>query len=188
MDAPPKRYINNKALCSIVRPQPYKMCSLLSIYEMICTISDGTSGTAPPPSFEYMVDHAMYSAEDMIDGKIGNEKMRELAAQYGLTLRVCKALDEIPDWEGLKAHLYSGRPIIYHTIGHYLLIIGYIEEPMMISSGDRPKVSDGIGRWLVTADHRVKFGTTHDRGMLEQVRWEAVIGTVVNNPNTALLI
>ena len=174
-----QRFINNGYLSTVIRPQPAKLCAIVSIASIIKII------TKKDVSIDDIMKKGHIKRHHVMAGKVGNSKMIDLANTFSIRLVI-----DLPDWNRMKYYIKSGvNPIIYHSKGHYCIIIGFIEEPLMLNSGDNIKVKkDHIQRWIVLADHRVKYRTSHERGMIELIKWHDIHTTINNNRNCALLI
>jgi len=179
-----ERFINNKFLSSVLRPQPAKLCALVSIAEIIKIVKE------QDVTFDEISTITGITKKLAIAGRVGNDKMIKMAQAYDIPLTSYETVQVLPDWESIKSMLKSEhRPIIYHSKGHYCLLVGFIEEPLLLNSGDHIKVDRSkTQKWLVIADHRVKYKTDHKSGMLEMVTWYTVRQTIKNNRNCALLV
>jgi hypothetical protein len=173
------RFVNNNALVAVVRPQPFKMCAPLSLLEARQVLG------LEPITLEDLIKSSGYTRTQIATGKVSNEDMRTIALKFSMQVDVHDIA--APSWDLLKEYVREGA-VIYHRPGHYCLVVGFLEEPMLTSSGPRPKVEDALGRWLILADHRVKKPTDHTQGMLATLRYEEVAQTVESNERAALLL
>ena len=174
-----ERFINNKYLSAVIRPQPSKLCAIVSIASIIKIIKEEDI------TFKDIMKRGNIKRQDVMLGKVGNSKMIDIASSFDIHLNV-----NLPNWDIIKHYIKSGEnPIIYHSKGHYCLIVGFIEEPLLLNSGDNIKIEKNhIQRWIVLADHRVKYNTSHNRGMIELIKWHDIHKTINTNRNCALLI
>ena len=159
------RYINNKLLSCVQRPQPYNFCSLAVIQEILLFFDIEKS------YLEIMSETGIWKSE-VIAGKIGNSRLQDGLRKYKLGAILYNKDNKI-NWHKFKLHLMSDFPMILHRKGHYSLVVGYIEEPLLINSGDNVTIhSSKIQKWIVLGEHRVKNKTVKENGMIELYSWD----------------
>lgn len=177
-----KRFINNGALNAVVRPQPFKMCALLSLLEASLVVRAGSR----PLTLDQIIEISGFKPAQIQKGCISNDDMKWIGHECGM--RVAIHDGELPDWETVKEYIVQNA-VIYHQPGHYCLVVGFLEEPLILSSGPRPQVDTfKTAHWLVLADHRVKKPTDHLQGMLRTIRWDDVQQIILDNERAALLL
>lgn len=180
-----ERYIDNKALSSVRRPQPKKLCAIASLLALIHYIRGDVF------SYRDVLTETDTDRGFVESGRVSNEKVVDMAQTYGLPLKIWNSTNiEKLSWEYLKKTIKSEKGfVIYHKKGHYCVVAGVIEEPRIVSSGDTPVVSaTGKNLWVVIAEHRVKGLTGHSRGMLEMNLFRDIVAEIIEHKNCGLLI
>lgn len=175
-----ERYINNDLLSCIQRPQPYNYCSLTCIQEILLYFNQ---------YYEYseLLEKINWNHKDIIEGKIGNQKIIEALKKFDLIGIIYNKFKKI-EWNELKKEIKDGFPMIYHRKGHYSLVVGYIEEPFIKNNGDIVEINNERNqKWLVLGEHRVKSKTTRELGMIELVSWKEYQNMISMKQNYGLI-
>lgn len=167
------RYINNNVLNSILRPQKHNQCSLNCLSEVIWILSNSKQFISP----DNLLLALKWDKNKVLGGQIGNIDIINALTKMNVS---CKLIQDIK-WNDLKQYVKSNIPIIWHRKGHYCLIAGFIEEPLILSNSQSNKSNhlnkdvkvnyEKISKWIVIADHRVNKDTTYDKGMLTMILW-----------------
>lgn len=162
-----ERYISNKILNAIIRPQGYNQCSLTCIVEVFNILNDNRDTQL---TIEYLTQCLGKEWQHRMErGQIGNRDMEAVLQKLNIPFQFKHKIT----WTEIKDYIKSDIPIIWHRPGHYCLLAGYLEEPLLLSSGKRPLADyNETGRWLVIADHRVDKQTAHNKGMLFNITFE----------------
>ena len=149
------RYINNRVLIGMVRPQWENECAINSIAGALNSISNRQLRRGD------IYKLTGWDKAAVINGKMDNDDIVG-ALEKGLHLMGLSGTakfhrrvfaDEETSWRLFKKSVRKGgNVLIYHAEGHYCLIAGYLEEPLENNHADM-KGYRKRRDWIVIADH-----------------------------------
>jgi len=175
------RYINSELLSCIQRPQPYNYCSLSCIQAILLYFG-------VVQQYNEIIYYCGVNKQDMLKGRISNSNIMKFLSQYELK-SILYNQDNPIEWEVFKHLITDQLPVIYHSPGHYSLIVGVIEEPFLKNNGDHVLFNAGkTQKWLVLGEHRVKKNSTREKGMLELVSWNQFQKIISSKNNYGLIV
>lgn len=175
------RYINSELLSCIQRPQPYNYCSLSCIQAILLYFG-------VVQQYNEIIYYCDVNKPNILKGRIGNSNVMSFLTQYKLKSELYNRDNPI-DWNSLKSLITNNIPIIYHSPGHYSLVVGVIEEPVLRNNGDHVLFhANKTQKWIVLGEHRVKKNTTRERGMIELVSWNKYQKVIATKKNYALIV
>jgi len=172
------RYVSNKILTEMLRPQAINKCSITAMATAVnavfgthITVNDVLAGTGWKKRFVTM-------------GRVGNQTMLkglqavcgkyELSAEADVFLNTIKNSEQ--NWKALKEELRNqDSALIYHMRNHYTLLAGYFEEPTNLGWTD--------GRnWLIIAEASLWW-----RKPMRLVKWPDVAKDLHKHDNHLLI-
>jgi hypothetical protein len=186
------RYIDNNLLNLCYRPHSYRKCALFcitSVYNYLLNFNDSPN---------ILQNKIGWKDESLINGKIGNKSIINALQKLSKKIK-CQILfgnqhitnfyekDYYILWERLKKIIVDkNKAIIFHEKGHYTLICGYLEEPLVKINSDNLdnniEIEQGkINRILVKAEHRIRNQSDIDLGILISINFNEIINIIQEN-------
>ena len=190
-----KRFIDNKVLNLLYRPHKYKHCALYSIttiYNYLFNV------LIDPDTIQNIVS---WDSNKIIKGKIGNDAIIKAFIKLTKNIVIPKILFSYNDiinnncynkfWNIIKYYIYNkSSSLIYHEKGHYTIICGFIEEPLISEKNIETNKYDFsiINKWLIISEHRIRDYNDINNGLLRQIKWNDIIQFLTNDKNTCIIL